>query len=62
MQFSLSLSNEYHHACSLQLANGIDGSKQFFLESIAEAYCSVKEMMLVSVYPLDPSLAFLRQI
>jgi hypothetical protein len=47
---SLSLSHEYHHAYSLQLTNGKDGSKQH-LESIEEAYYLAEEMMFVSVFP-----------
>jgi hypothetical protein len=44
---SLSLSHEYHHAYSLQLTNGKDGSKQHSLESIEEAYYLAEEMMFV---------------
>jgi hypothetical protein len=31
--------------------NRKEGSRQHFLESIEEAYCLVKEMLFVSVFP-----------
>jgi hypothetical protein len=48
---SLSLSHDYHHLDSLQLANGKDGTKQHFWDGIEEAYYAVKEMLFVSVFP-----------
>jgi hypothetical protein len=48
---SLSLSHDYHHAYSLELTNGKEGSKQHSLCSTEEAYYLVEGMMFVSVFP-----------
>jgi hypothetical protein len=48
---SLSLSHDYHHAYSLELTNGKEGSKQHSLRSTEEAYYLVEGMMFVSVFP-----------
>jgi hypothetical protein len=42
---------KHNHPDSLLLMNRKEGSRQHFLESIEEAYCLVKEMLFVSVFP-----------
>jgi hypothetical protein len=47
---SFSLSHHYHHADSLQLANGKDRSTHHFLESTEEAYYLVEVMLFLSFF------------